>query len=202
MILHDEARDLELCCVVYICPTMADDSSVLVLFRCLTPSPCVPVNKAICLSHLASVLQDYGLLSFYANLKEWIFNRHEDIGDLHRRLAKGWNRIVLKEFRTLFPQLLLLYCVTEEDQWLVSEYLDSQSKVKAVPKSHVFTNVRYASNIDCSEQLFLGKRQRVDYNVFVTTNPTNNNGSIDSNNGLGMYEECGDFNLDNRKRRR
>lgn len=207
IVLHDESRDLELYCVVFISHKPMNEWEPIILLNCLTPNPCIPVNKTICLNHLSPVLLNYGLCSFYEHLLSSIYSRCTNITDYHKKLAMAWNRIMVKEFKNFSPRLFESYSVTQTDVQMVNEYLQTQAQSQPnhtkrnSPKLHsksptpVDTD-NHITNEDCSEQLYRGKRQRTGLSSFMSVSPL----TEPNLNNLETSEDC-DF-LESRKRRR
>ncbi|BAO38442.1 hypothetical protein KLMA_10820 [Kluyveromyces marxianus] len=210
MVLHDERWDLELYCVVFISHKQTSEYEPIILLSCLTPNPCIPINKAICLNHLSPVLLNYGLVSFYEHLLSSIFERCSGILDSHRRLALAWNRLMIKDFKHNFPTLFSTFSVTQMDAELVNDYVQSQtisikkngpnSKSNAENSRFVNTTTEQPimnmnSQEGCTEQLFMTKRQRIGVSSYINVNPV----PEPNDNALENFENC--YNLEDRKRK-
>ncbi|CDO95199.1 unnamed protein product [Kluyveromyces dobzhanskii CBS 2104] len=136
-----------------------------------------------------------------------IFNRCINITDHNVRFAKAWNRLQVEEFKHCFPQLFANYRITQSDSQMVSEYLQTQGQVQNNAAKRIFPKLHFKSpapvhtqdhttNKDCSEQQFMGKRQRTSISSFTNVSPL----SEPNSNIMENLEDC-DF-LDSRKRRR
>lgn len=81
-----------------------------IIVRCLTPNSMYPTNRNISLTHLNSLLIDRGLAPFLQHVWRHFFEKDAAEGCLERfdksRLTIAWNRIVCKEFKSLFPELV------------------------------------------------------------------------------------------------
>lgn len=197
MVLLHEKFDLKLCCVVYIGHRPLDEHTIVVFFKCLTPSAFIPVNKTICLNQLAHILSDFGLCSFYKHLSDMVFGHQQPFTISESRMAQAWNRVMLKDFTSSFPDLFECEQIRAEDHKLVAAYLQqsSPSYIKLSTKaSSIQLSNKESSPKHLSEESFFGKRQRTDMNAFINTESSN------SENSLHM---CDDYEvLENRKRRR
>ncbi|CAL9731215.1 ubiquitin-conjugating enzyme suppressor 1 [Monosporozyma unispora] len=117
LVLIDPSTSVELYFILYINESM---NNQIIIARCLTPCDNFPFNKNIPLTHLFPTLKEHGFHLFVIKLWYICFGRNEDsnedsptsncpdhITNSHvSRMLKAWNRIVYKDFKLYFPELV------------------------------------------------------------------------------------------------
>lgn len=106
LVLSDPSTSVELYLKLYI----GDEQEPAVILICLTPNDIYPTNRRISLTHLNYILLDHGLVPFLQQVWSLFFGKGVEQGEMidcdKSRLTFAWNRIINKDFRCVFPELV------------------------------------------------------------------------------------------------
>lgn len=118
LVLLDPSTSMELYFILYINESLNDQ---IIIARCLTPCDNFPFDKNIPLTHLFPILKEHGFHVFIMKLwyicfsnndynnKECCFTstfQEKNSNDRVARMLKAWNRIMYKDFKLYFPELV------------------------------------------------------------------------------------------------
>lgn len=106
LVLNDPSTSVELYVKLFIGP----EEDPTIIMKCLTPNDLYPTNRNISLTHLNCVLVDCGLMPFLNHVWRHFFEKctvGRCLTDCDKsKFTHAWNRIICKEFKTQFPELL------------------------------------------------------------------------------------------------
>lgn len=108
LVIYDPSTTIELYLKLYI----GNEDEPTIILRCSTPNEVFPTNRNISLTHLNYTLMDHGFISFLQQVWKLFFNNNNKMnenakeGGIRPRLCFAWNRIICKDFKIYFPELL------------------------------------------------------------------------------------------------
>ncbi|CEP61983.1 Ubs1p LALA0_S04e05072g [Lachancea lanzarotensis] len=101
------------------------DTEPVLVMRCFTPNACFPANQNVSLTHLAPLLLTQGLVGFMEQLCRMV-DHTPGANDV--RFTRTWNRTMIKDFKTHFPQLSTNFEPNSQDLSAVQLWADSKAK--------------------------------------------------------------------------
>lgn len=109
LVIYDPSTTIELYMKLYI----GNEDEPTIILRCSTPNEVFPINRNISLTHLNYSLMDHGFISFVQQVWKLFFGNNNNKMDentkregIKPRLFFAWNRIICKDFKIYFPELL------------------------------------------------------------------------------------------------
>lgn len=106
LVLYDPSTLMELYLKLFI----GTEEEPAIILRCLTPNELYPTNRSISLTHLNYILLDRGLVPFLQQVWSLFFAKEAGQSEMmdcdNSRLTFAWNRIINKEFKCVFPELV------------------------------------------------------------------------------------------------
>lgn len=139
----------------------SSDVEPIIVLHCLTPNGTFPPNRNVSLTHLSPLLVSAGLTGLLDHLQ----NLTSHTLKVNPKLMKAWNRIMIKDFQSYFPELCSDYSVNDEDYVLVQQWLNRNSERQLKPASFRFKDISQATTIACDNDGRDTKRQRTGQNA-------------------------------------
>lgn len=103
LVLYDPTTSVEL----YLKLLIGSEEEPAIILKCLTPNELYPTNRNISLTHLNCLLIYRGLTPFLQHIWRHFFEKSAvEVSSEKSRLTIAWNRIICKDFKNLFPELL------------------------------------------------------------------------------------------------
>lgn len=159
--LVDETTGYE----VYVMIFVGGENEPVTILRCFTPNASYPINRNICMSYLASIISNTGLVGLLDHLSYLFFDRHARRDSQYlpencepsAHFSKVWNRTMLKDFNTYFPELYQQLEISTRDREMIQQWLNKNtyksnvSSPSTVP-SFKFTDTSFVMACDETQQ--------------------------------------------------
>lgn len=100
LVIYNPVTTGELYLKLYI----GDEEEPSIVLKCLTPNRLFPIGRSVSLTHLNYFLVEDGFLPLLQQIWRLFFDNCEQMEN--PRLTFAWNRIMCKEFKIHFPELL------------------------------------------------------------------------------------------------
>lgn len=100
LVIRNPATKMELYLKLYI----GGEEEPTIILKCLTPNNLFPIGRSISLTHLNYFLVEDGFLPLLQQIWRLFFDNRD--ATERSRLSFAWNRIMCKEFKTHFPELV------------------------------------------------------------------------------------------------
>lgn len=228
LVLTEPSTSMELYFILYINESMNDQ---IIIGRCLTPCDNFPFDKYIPLSYLFPILKEHGFHTFIMQLWYICFGNNNNYNNMNSnkccftsnfqennhndrvaRMLKAWNRIMYKDFKLYFPELVgFLQPGDYQSVKLLSKRVnDSKYSTLSYPKN----NYDHNPNASQSETVSTARPLNIHDNIYTPdTFCTNKNYTCDNIASLKRtrlswddiqcnYEEDDDAFTTSSKRRR
>lgn len=101
LVIFNPITKVELYLKLYI----GDEEEPTIILKCLTPNSLFPIGRSVSLTHLNYFLVEDGFLPLLQQIWRLFFDNCE-LQLCNSRLTFAWNRIMCKEFKMNFPELL------------------------------------------------------------------------------------------------
>ncbi|SCU92031.1 LAMI_0E08438g1_1 [Lachancea mirantina] len=146
----DGEIDAEVFGMIYI---GGDELNPVIVMRCSTPNETFPLNRNVSLTHLGSVVLISGLTGLLEHVKQRVWSRMNlstEPGVFDWRLTRAWNRVMVKDFKQVFPDLASEFPVSETETLLVQQWSDCNARREPRPAPKFkFQNFTPATTLAC-----------------------------------------------------
>ncbi|GAV51887.1 hypothetical protein ZYGR_0AF03580 [Zygosaccharomyces rouxii] len=164
LVIYNPVTTVELYLKLYI----GDEEEPSIILKCLSPNTLFPIGRSVSLTHLNYFLVEDGFLPLLQQIWRLFFNNCEQMGS--SRLTFAWNRIMCKEFKIQFPELL--GNLVSGDYAMVKQYynasgvanpndvMDDTQPILTTPTQCRSSNGETTNTIACDDFPRSQKRQR------------------------------------------
>ncbi|EJS44768.1 ubs1p [Saccharomyces arboricola H-6] len=108
VVFYEPRTSLEVYLLLYI---GGNDQDPYIIMKCLSPNSCFPINRTVSMTHLNYLLlKDLGLQDLLSHIWQPFFHV-QTVDDIRYspsvvKFNKAWNRIIYKDFKSYFPELI------------------------------------------------------------------------------------------------